>query len=371
MALRQLYTLELIALAGELQELKGFHIDKFYETKDDVFRLSLSRSGAKEEIICALPYAINKTSYIELTETPTNFAMAVRKRISGFVIGAVEQYSNDRIILMSLGKGEEQANLIFEMFGKGNLIVADSAMKILLAYKPHVFKDRTVRPGSAYLPPKNNNMGALDADSITAEVEKASSSGGETILSYLSKRIGIGTLYVEDSITRSGVDQKTKASALTQAQLASIAKCIIKEIKACADSMNAIIYKSPDGAADFAMCDIEKYSKYEKREFTSMQELLDLMYREAPQQPAEKSAEVEGLRQSIIKQKSTLDSIDEEITYNKNAGNTIFNSMQQINGIIGALRENRHMTKEDLQKLAKGIKILDVNLKDKTVTIEM
>ena len=39
--------------------------------------------------------------------------------------------------------------------------------------------------------------------------------------------------------------------------------------------------------------------------------------------------------------------------------------------LIKEAKENRHLTKEELQRLSKGIKILDINLKDKTVTIEM
>jgi predicted ribosome quality control (RQC) complex YloA/Tae2 family protein len=371
--MRQLYTLELIALIRELQEWTGFHIDKFYESREDTFRLSLSKGGVRAEMMCALPYSVNRTEYIERAEIPTNFAMAVRNRISGFVIEAIEQYSNDRIMLMRLSKGSESENLVFEMFGKGNLIVADKGMKIQLVYKPHVFKDRTVKTGATYVPPKNNNISALDASAITDELGRliaSNSDRNEAVLPYLSKRIGIGTIYIEDSLLRAGVDLKAKAAELTQAQLKEMTNAIVREVKACAESGGAMTYSSKEGIVDFSLCPMAKYSHLENQRFESMQEMLDQVYQKGYQQPSKRSAEVEGLKQSIEQQRASLDSIDKEAAYSKSAGDAVLNDMQRINLIIEALRKDKHMTKEGLQKLAEGIRILDINLKDKIVTIE-
>ena len=123
--MRQLYTLELISLVKELQALTGFYVDKFYESEDNTFRFSLSRKGEKADVRCVLPYAIGRTEYIEQAEEPTNFATAVRKRITGFAIDAIEQYNNDRIIIIRLRKGEERINIILELFGKLNLAIEE------------------------------------------------------------------------------------------------------------------------------------------------------------------------------------------------------------------------------------------------------
>jgi cell division septum initiation protein DivIVA len=86
---------------------------------------------------------------------------------------------------------------------------------------------------------------------------------------------------------------------------------------------------------------------------------------------AANSGEVEGLKQSMEKQRALIKELDDQIDESRRTADTIMGSMQIINSIIEELRKNKRMTKDELQMLAKDIKILDVNLKDKTVTIEL
>ena len=368
--MRQLYTIELIALVKELQSLAGFYLDKFYESEENTFRFSLSRKGEKTDVRCVLPYSIGKTEYIEQAEEPTNFATAVRKRISGFVIDAIEQYNNDRIILIKFRKGEETISVILEMFGQGNLIVADEDMKALLVYKPHTFKDRTVQTNSKYTPPSSSNINILDAKAVEERIKKIGEEKSESILESISKNVGIGKLYTEDALLKLGVDPKSKVSTLKE-RLPEIARSINQEIKDCVESKTVNIYKKDGKMIDFSLCEISKYAESERTKCGSLQEALDLAYQNSSQHVTLKNEEVEGLKVSIGRQKAMLDEIDQQIADNKKIGDTILNNMQQINELIKEAKENRHITKEQLQKLSKSIKILDINLKDKTMTVEL
>lgn len=368
--MRQLYNLELIALVRELQDLRDFHIDKFYEGGENVFRFGLSRGGEKADVRCVLPYSMGRTEYIAHADEPTNFATAVRKRISNFMISAVEQYNNDRIILIRLKKGEENANIILEMFGRGNMIITDSSMKITLAYKPHTFKDRDVRPGAQYLPPKGSNIDITDAKAVAEEINRMGSSEGDAILQSIA-RIGIGTLYAEEALARVGIDPSARIGSLDKGMLDKAAKSVSSIISACINSKGARIYKKGEGAIDFAVCDIARYSHLERVEYDSIQKTLDQAYLMSLQHVPGNSEEVEGLKRSMEKQRALVKGLDDEIAENRNAADAIMRNMQIINGIIDEMKKNRHMTKEELQKLAKEIKILDVNLKSKTVTIEL
>ena len=368
--MRQLYTIELIALVKELQGLAGFYIDKFYESSDSVFRLSLSRKGEKLDVRCVLPYAIGRTEYIEHAEEPTNFATAVRKKISGFEMVSIEQYNNDRIILIKLKKGEEAINIILEMFGQGNMIIADKDMKALLVYKPHTFKDRAVTTNSTYTPPKNSNIYILDAKAVEEKIKKIGEDKGESILQSISKNIGMGALYTEDVLSKIGIDPKSKASA-TKDKLDDIARSIDREIKKCSESKTAYVYKKGEEVIDFSICEIGKYPESERTLCSSLQEALDLAYQHGTKLAMPKDEEIEGLKVSIEKQKALLKELEDQITESKQMGDIILNNMQQINDLIEESRKNKHITKEELQGLAKGIKILDVNLKDKTVAVEI
>jgi predicted ribosome quality control (RQC) complex YloA/Tae2 family protein len=367
--LRQLYTLELIALVRELQGLRDFHVDKFYESAENVFRLGLSKGGERADVRCVLPYSIGRTEYIEHADEPTNFAAAVRKRISGFVISAVEQYNNDRIILIGLKKGTESANMILEMFGQGNLIITDQSMRITLAYKPHTFKDRDVRPGMQYLSPKGNNTDLTDAKIVAEEMGRIC--GKDDAMLPQIARMGLGTLYAEEALTRAGVSPKALANSLDERASVRVSESVNKIIKECVESRKARVYKKGDEVVNFAICDISKYAQSERVEYDSVQKALDQAYRMSLQHVAVNSAEVEGLKQSMEKQSALIKGLDDQIADSRKAADIIMGNMQIINNVIDELRKNKRMTKDELQKLAKDIKILDVNLKDKTVTIEL
>ena len=154
--MRALSNLELIELIKELQLLEGFYIESIYELDENRFRFKLSKKGEKLNLQLIVPYTLNTTQYIEIKEQATSFAMAARKRIENAVIEAIEQYNDDRIIIIRLKKRDERASIIIEMFGKGNLIIAGSDMKVMLAYKQHKFKDREIKNGLQYIPPKKN-----------------------------------------------------------------------------------------------------------------------------------------------------------------------------------------------------------------------
>jgi Predicted RNA-binding protein homologous to eukaryotic snRNP len=156
MQVRQICTVEVCVLARELDKgLKGYKIDKFYETGQGRFRFRLSKERRKVDLVCVLCKRINTTDTVEAAEKPTNFVLAMRKRIGSFGIESISQVNNDRIISMAVSKGVEKAEIIIEMFGKGNIIVVDGSRTIKLAYTNHRFKDRVVFPKEKYDAPKN------------------------------------------------------------------------------------------------------------------------------------------------------------------------------------------------------------------------
>ena len=195
--------------------------------------------------------------------------------------------------------------------------------------------------------------------------------GGSDALLPLIVRMGLGTLYAEEALTRAGIDPKARISSLDKSALGKVAESVNKIIKECTDSKRARIYKKGEETVDFAICNIAKYSQFDSVEYDSIQKTLDQAYQVSLHHVAVNSGEVEGLKQSIEKQTALLKELDGQIAESREAADAIMSNMQRINHIIAELAKNKHMTKDELQALAKDIKILDVNLKDKTVTIDL
>ena len=376
--MREITALELAALVNELrQKLPGLYVDKFYEIDENIFRLRLSKRGLQEDLIIDLTKTMNLTQYVEKGDNPSNFSIAVRKQITGFSIEALEQQGIDRVVTIRMRKGDSTVNLIIEMFGKGNLVVSDGSMKILLAYKVHDFKDRKIRPGEQYINPKGTAMAVhaqgLDKKAVSEQLE-AAVAAKQNIYQALSRALGIGTIYVAEVLDSLGVDRQTPVSEITKEELSRILDRVEK-VTGYITEPEPVLYRDPEGkAADYSLYDMDKsHPGLVAERHRDIQEVLDILSHEEMSRVAKnvKSAKEEEIESSIAKQESILSEMDSQIAANKTAGEAIFRNMGTVNKLIEYARATRKPTKEELKKMFPGLVIDDVDLKEKTITIEL
>lgn len=301
--MRGISTREVALLAGELGSLAGYYIDKFYDMGDGRFRMRLSRKGESMNLLCILCHTINRTSYVEKADAPSNFCMAVRKRVEGAVIRRVYQMDDDRIIVFSIERSGSPYNLIFEMFGKGNLVITDASMRISLAYMPHTFKDRAVQVNAEYTAPRRN----------AAPVREPSVQGSYAV-----------NVYVKEG-----------------------------------------------AAVDYSVGEDDRYEDLERKEFGSLQEALDFVYAQQGDEGPRESPEVRALEASVERQGELIRSSREEAERCRLSGKLLFDNMHEVNQLISKAAAVRRITREGLQALFPAIKIKDINLKEKTLTIEL
>ena len=371
--MRELYTIELMVLAKELKSAEGFYIDQFYELDKGKFRLKLSRKGEKANIRCIVPYSINRAESIEIKETATNFSIAVRKRIAGTKIKLIEQLNCDRIIRFLLEKSNTELNMVFEMFGKGNLVIADKDMKIQLAYKAHNFKDRSVRPRAIYAYPKNTSIDicANSKEELKKEMDSIIEMKGDgLLLNHLTKRIGIGKMYIEEAMVRSDIATDSKIKDIPAKDYKELINNINRIIEECTDSKSRkhFVYLHGSNPVNFALCNITKYSTLEKKEFQSLESLLeytsDFIKEENAQNP-----ELERISTSIEKQRKILDGIENEINACRDSGNYIMSHMGEINAMIERARSSKKISIGELQEISCMVEVLGIDMKTKSIKI--
>ena len=366
--MREIAALELARLVGELQQFVGFYIDKFYETGKGSFRIRITRKGAKADLICTLKKGIYSTgAAAQAAGQPSSFAMAVRKRITGYCVESIEQHSNDRIVLFKLKRGDDTQFMIFERMGKGNVLIADNGMKITLAYASHDFKDRSVRGGQPYSLPKG---GFIDYGKLDPELRSRFRlfDKNATIISFLAKSVNIGSLYIEDALARAGVGARTRLHEVGEAGLGRVLACIESEL-ADAERGGCFLYMGNGKPVDYAVCDIAKYSGMEKRTCGSLQEAMEAFY--GSEEEEKDTSAADELMASIRKQEQILAEMDKDIEDSRRAGELIFKNMHGINSLIEELKKNRRATAEELKERFPGIAIEGLDLKSKTVTIEV
>ncbi|HLC48537.1 MAG TPA: NFACT family protein [Candidatus Norongarragalinales archaeon] len=143
-------------LVEELQPLLGGHMNKIYELGPNLFRFKI-RGDKEYNFVAELGLRAHLSKYIEESpETPTNFAMVLRKHLENAVIEEIKQENDDRLLIFTLRKKEE-FHLVFEMFAKGNLILTSADYTIIEPYKTENSKARTIKRYESYLAIPNPN----------------------------------------------------------------------------------------------------------------------------------------------------------------------------------------------------------------------
>ncbi|MGI0100578.1 MAG: NFACT family protein [Candidatus Micrarchaeaceae archaeon] len=372
--MRELYTLELMALVRELRSLEGFYIDQFYELDRGRFRMRLSGKGTKANVSCTLPYSLCRTDTVEIREEATNFSIAVRKRIKGARIKAISQLNCDRIISIGLSKGDLSAYMILEMFGRGNLVITDTDMKIQLAYVVHDFKDRSVRPGSQYMPPKNSALDICNGDvheTLVNAVDAAlGSAGSTTVMDYMLKRTGIGRMYVEEAICRSRMGVGSKVNDMKKADMVRLFECVESIIGECLEKPMFTAYMKDGNVINLSLCKISKYEGAETKEFSSLETMLDFAARAISHKDGTGSAEMEKIEASISKQERILEGIDKEIESNKKAGDYIMGHMGELNSMVHAARSKKSPSVKELQESSDSMDVIAIDMKRKAIRIK-
>ncbi len=336
---------ELEGIINGIRKFEGAYIQKFYELGNNAFRIKVRKEG-NANIFFEIGKCIFQTKYIK-EGTHTQFEQAARKRIVNSAIKGISLLENDRIVVFDL-QGKENVKLIIELFGNGNLIIADSSMHILIAYKAGMLSGREIRKGNAYCTP--------------AKGEHA-----KNAVSELAQLYNLPPLYIEEAMQRCGIGKGANALANDELKrLEAKAKEVSDEIK----SGKGYVYLDKGIAVECSSVELAKYKGMEKREFASLGEALDFAYSTFPEEKKESKAE-KGLEASIEKQRAYASQCGKEIKEYNEVGNAIFSNIYIISQIIDTMRANKRMTAEELQKLFPQVKIKGIDLKNKKVRIEI
>src|SRR5271157_2546346 len=210
--MRDISGIELNVAVSELRyELEDLFFKSFYELGDGAFLLALSKGSKETDVYIRLNKTVNDTTFKEQATAPTQFAQNVRKALSGMRVKGIQQHAFDRIIAIDM-EGREKKKLIIELFAKGNLLIVKYDNLTELAYRNLSFRDRSARKNMLYGFPKSESIGPGEADATTIRgIVEEIGVLDDRLIAALAKRIGIGPLYLEDIIAKSGLDPRIHA----------------------------------------------------------------------------------------------------------------------------------------------------------------
>ena len=194
-------------ITSELCEKLPLWIDKVYQFDTRTLGIRLNgenkaryqliiESGRRAHLVLDMP---------EPPKNPPQFAMFLRKYISGGKVLAIRQHGLERILIFDIGKGQLVYRLIIELFDEGNVILTDEQYTIIKPLRHHRFREREIIPNATY------TLGITDptssGDAMAALIEK----DDRDLVRFLAIGCMLGGTYAEYICRRTGLDKTLPA----------------------------------------------------------------------------------------------------------------------------------------------------------------
>ena len=233
---RELTSVDIAAVVGELQGYVGAKFDKFYQYGDDTVRMKVRDYDAGRADLFAEVGETKRLHFVDdppdAPQRPPNLPMLMRKRLSGGDLVSVEQHGFDRVVRLVGERGDETYTIIVELFGDGNFVFINSEGVVLRSLRTVRLKTRTVAGGEPYeYPPERVDPSALSYEEFVEEMEES----GSDLVRTLASVLGFGGTYAEELCTRAGVEKELSIDEATEANY----EAVYDEVRALFDSLGS------------------------------------------------------------------------------------------------------------------------------------
>lgn len=224
--MKTMSNVDINAICYELNELlEGARVDKsFQPTKDTVIMRFHVRGTGRVDVVFQAGVRIHTTRYpLDNPKIPPSFPMVLRKHLKGANIISIKQHNFDRVVEIKIKK-EKTYTLVIELFSKGNIILLDEEGNIIIPLKRKQWSDRDISSKKEYKYPPKRGINPLE---LQKEELIQLFNDSDTDLIRTLARSGLGGIYSEEIVLRSGIDKKTISSNLGDEEINKIYETIL------------------------------------------------------------------------------------------------------------------------------------------------
>src|SRR5438876_123733 len=303
-----LSSFDLRALVAEWQELIGGHVDKAYQKADEVILRINAPARGKVELFYQAGQWLCLHDVENKPESPPPFAQSLRRLLDNARIQGIEQRGFDRIAVFHLERGGEPIDLVFEEFGKGNIVVAKKDT-IAAALFPQTFKDRAVQIGEEYrFPEAGLDPLELDRSAFTTALRTAKGQ----VVRVLASVLNLGGTYAEEICLRAEVEKQTKVKELSDAQVDGLFTALNNLAVAVDQEPHPRVVFQIGRAIDATPIELAQYRDFESREFPTFNEALSHYVTVAEPQTAMAENVAAKFERRIAQQRESMEALRDE-----------------------------------------------------------
>lgn len=367
---KEMESLEIAATVRELKELEGGYIQKIYEPmkKTLLFKIHVPDIGSKMLIFFLGDALFITNKEINNPMHPGDYIMLMRKYLGNSRIVKIKQHEFDRVVEVVL-QGKKILRLIFEVFGKGNLILVGEE-DILLPYRSESWSHRDLKEGEIYkYPPSRVNPFNLKK----AEFESILIKSKKDLVRTLAVDLNIGGKYAEEICARLDVDKNTDDYENLTDKIYDIVKDL--QVKTFEKNLKPYVVKSnQDEIIDAVPYPLSIYDYLEMIETETYNKALDLAFKLKEKEEDIKRREASSkLKRKLQHQKQAIKQLQKEIEENKIIAELIYQNYKKCEEILNAIHRARDEgRREEIYEKIKNLDyVVQLNDFDEYIVIEL
>lgn len=336
------------AVVSELNEKLPLWIDKVYQF--DSHTLGIRMNGENKAHYQFLIEAGRRAHFVkafpEPPKNPPQFAMLLRKYISGGKVLAIRQHGLERIIIFDIGKGSSVFRLILELFDEGNIILTDEKYEIIKPLRHHRFRDREVVPRVPY------TLSASDPTASPENLAAALRSNERDLVRALAVGCMLGGAYAEYLCRKADLDKDMPAEAAEPA-------VIWRELQAL---FSAVVHeRAPVVTAK--RCDpVNITGEPDAARYATFSEALEAFFPLTKAERKTSEAKPKLTKEERIRkhQQSSLKKFDEKIAATETIVAAIYENYGFVSQVISSLREaSKRISWQEIEKHLGGAQSAD------------
>jgi len=342
------------AMVAELNGKLPLWIDKVYQFDPRTLGIRLNgENRARYQLIIEAGRRIHLVKdLMEPPKNPPQFAMLLRKYISGGKVLAIRQHGLERILIFNIGKGNATYRLITELYDDGNVVLTDEAYMIVKPLVHHRFRDRDVVPGVPYA------MSMTDPTASEETLAAVLKNDDRDLVRALAVGCMLGGAYAEYICRTAGIDKSSPARDADPAVIYTAISSLFNRV--LHDRMPVITEKGCEP--------VNVGNAGDARTFPSFSEALDAFF------PITKAAALKTKKEKIPKdelirrhQQEAVKKFDTKIAKAERMVAAIYGNYQLVSDVIGML--SKESRKRSWQEIATIIKTNPTGTANKIVTV--
>jgi len=353
---RELTSVDIAAVVGELQDYVGAKFDKFYQYGDETVRLKMRDYETGRADLFA---EVGETKRVHLVEEPPdaptrppNLPMLMRKRLSSGELVAVEQHGFDRVVVLRGERGNDVYSIVVELFGDGNFVFVEGDVyeseegskegTVLRSLRTVRLKTRTVAGGEPYeFPSQRVDPSTLSYEEFVKEMEES----GSDVVRTLASVMGFGGLYAEEICARAGVEKELGIEDATEDDY----EAVYESVRDLFDRLETgrleprTVYED-DTPVDVTPFPLVRYEENETEEYGTFNEALDAYFvaleeHEKTEKESDADEAIEKQRRIVQQQERAIEEREEEEERLREKAETLYENYAVVDELLTAVGE--------------------------------